>query len=153
MSFQAPITIRKANEYIDNKRYLLPAIQREFVWDSSQIEQLFDSVLRGYPIGSFLFWQVSPENSKQYEFYEFMTEYHQLKRSHNQKAEFLNKREVTAILDGQQRLTALNIGLRGSYAAKVKWKKKGSAEAYPKRALYLNLLGPLKDSEKGFYEF
>jgi uncharacterized protein with ParB-like and HNH nuclease domain len=153
MSFQAPITIRKALENIDNKRYLLPAIQREFVWDSSQIEQLFDSVLRGYPIGSFLFWQVSPENSKQYEFYEFMTEYHQLKRSHNEKAEFLNKREVTAILDGQQRLTALNIGLRGSYAAKVKWKKKGSAEAYPKRALYLNLLGPLKDSEKGFYEF
>ena len=81
MSFQAPITIRKALENIDNKRYLLPAIQREFVWDASQIEQLFDSVLRGYPIGSFLFWQVSPENSKQYEFYEFMTDYHQLKRS------------------------------------------------------------------------
>jgi len=153
MSFQAPITIRKALENIDNKRYLLPAIQREFVWDASQIEQLFDSVLRGYPIGSFLFWQVSPENSKQYEFYEFMTDYHQLKRSHNQKAEFFNKREVTAILDGQQRLTALNIGLRGSYAFKVKWKKKGSPDAYPKRALYLNLLGSLKDSEDGFYEF
>ena len=47
MSFQAPITIRKALENIDNQRYLIPAIQREFVWDAPQIEQLFDSVLRG----------------------------------------------------------------------------------------------------------
>jgi uncharacterized protein with ParB-like and HNH nuclease domain len=58
MSFQAPITIRKALEAIENKRYFLPAIQREFVWETAQIEQLFDSVLRCYPIGSFLFWLV-----------------------------------------------------------------------------------------------
>jgi Protein of unknown function DUF262 len=79
MSFQAPITIRKALEGIDNKRYFLPAIQREFVWETAQIEQLFDSVLRGYPIGSFLFWLVSPQNSKEYEFYEFIRDYHELK--------------------------------------------------------------------------
>jgi len=65
MSFQAPITIRKALENIENKRYFLPAIQRGFVWETAQIEQLFDSVLRGYPIGSFLFWLVSPQNSKE----------------------------------------------------------------------------------------
>src|SRR5438445_12885065 len=50
---------------------------------------LFDSVLRGYPIGSFLFWQVSTQNSKQYEFYEFIRDYHDLKQRHNQKAEFI----------------------------------------------------------------
>ncbi len=33
---------------------VLPAIQREFVWDDRQIVRLFDSVLRGYPIGTFL---------------------------------------------------------------------------------------------------
>ena len=49
MSFQAPITIRKALENIENKLYFLPAIQRGFVWETAQIEQLFDSVLRGYP--------------------------------------------------------------------------------------------------------
>jgi len=36
--------IRKALENIDQKRYFLPAIQREFVWAANQIEQLFDSV-------------------------------------------------------------------------------------------------------------
>ncbi|MGA3136053.1 MAG: DUF262 domain-containing protein [Terracidiphilus sp.] len=153
MSFQAPITIRKVLENIDSKRYFLPAIQREFVWDTSQIEQLFDSVLRGYPIGSFLFWLVSPQNSKEYEFYEFIRDYHELKHRHNQKAEFFAKREVTAILDGQQRLTALNIGLRGSYASKVKWKKKSSPDSYPTRHLCLNLLRPLEESETGAYEF
>ncbi len=37
-----------------NVRYFLPAIQREFVWDPEQIIELFDSIMRGYPISSFL---------------------------------------------------------------------------------------------------
>lgn len=152
MSFQTPITIRKALEHIESKRYLLPAIQREFVWETSQIEQLFDSVLRGYPIGSFLFWHVTPKNSKEYEFYEFFREYHELTHSTNNRADFLEPREVTAILDGQQRLTALNIGLNGSFASRVKWKRKASADAYPTRLLYLNLLAP-RDDDSGSYEF
>ncbi len=44
-----------------NGRYFLPDIQREYMWlkkaDEKKIEQLFDSILRGYPIGSFLFWR------------------------------------------------------------------------------------------------
>ena len=105
------------------------------------------------PIGSLLFWLVSPQNSKEWEFYEFIRDYHELKHRHNDKAEFIDQREVTAMLDGQQRLTALNIGLRGSYASKIKWKKKSSIDAYPKRFLYLNLLGPQQDDENGMYEF
>jgi hypothetical protein len=153
MSFQAPITIRKALENIENKRYFMPAIQREFVWETAQIEQLFDSILRGYPIGSLLFWLVSPQNSKEYEFYEFIRDYHELKHSHNQKAEFIDQREVTAILDGQQRLTALNVGLRGSYASKVKWKRALNPDAYPTRYLYLDLLKPREDDENDTYAF
>ncbi len=46
-----------------NVRYFLPDIQREYEWindanDKKRIEQLFDSILRGYPVGSFLFWQL-----------------------------------------------------------------------------------------------
>lgn len=33
-----------------NRQYFLPAIQREFVWKPEQIVQLFDSIMRGYPI-------------------------------------------------------------------------------------------------------
>ncbi len=49
-----------------NIRYFLPDIQREYVWlkkaDEKKIEQLFDSILRGYPIGSFLFWKLPKED-------------------------------------------------------------------------------------------
>jgi transposase len=45
-----------------NTQSFLPAIQREFVWRPDQIIQLFDSLLRRYPVGSFLFWEVQPEN-------------------------------------------------------------------------------------------
>jgi hypothetical protein len=42
-----------------NVSYFLPAIQREFVWHPEQVVRLFDSLLRGYPISSFLFWESS----------------------------------------------------------------------------------------------
>ncbi len=59
---------KSIKEVVDglNVRYSLPDIQREYVWlqkaDEKKIEQLFDSILRGYPIGSFLFWKLQKEN-------------------------------------------------------------------------------------------
>ena len=41
---------------------MLPAIQREFVWGPDQICRLFDTLMQGYPFGTFLYWQVEPEN-------------------------------------------------------------------------------------------
>ncbi len=55
-----------------NIQYFLPAIQREFVWDTDQIVQLFDSIMRGYPISSFLFWELKPENREKWEVYRFI---------------------------------------------------------------------------------
>ncbi|GAA9704140.1 hypothetical protein VN0045_13130 [Helicobacter pylori] len=59
---------KSIKEVVDglNVRYFLPDIQREYVWlqkaDEKKIEQLFDSILRGYPIGSFLFWKLQKED-------------------------------------------------------------------------------------------
>ena len=55
MAFVEPITIKEAIDNIHKKNYLLPAIQREFVWATEQIERLFDSLMRDYPINSFSF--------------------------------------------------------------------------------------------------
>lgn len=44
---------------IENSIVELPPIQRGFVWKPKQIEDLWDSILRGYPIGSFLFSKTS----------------------------------------------------------------------------------------------
>lgn len=141
MAFQNAITIQKALELIHEREYLLPAIQREFVWKTEQIERLFDSILSGYPIGSFLFWRVKRESAEQYQFYEFIRNFHERDAAHNPRADLKGASgPLTAVLDGQQRLTALYIGLRGSYAVRTKWKHWDSAGAFPVRHLYLNLL-------------
>jgi uncharacterized protein with ParB-like and HNH nuclease domain len=147
MSFEAPITIKEAIENVDKNKYLLPAIQREFVWSSSQIERLFDSLMREYPIGSFLFWRLEKENVQKYQFYYFIRDYHERDMKHSSKANVKGENDVVAILDGQQRLTALYLGLKGTYAYKIPWKQWSNDAAFPKRKLYLNLLSEATNSD------
>ena len=75
MAFQRPITIEKALLRIESREYVLPGIQREFIWSTDQICQLFDSLMRGYPISSFLFWKVDADHSHKYAFYDFILNY------------------------------------------------------------------------------
>jgi uncharacterized protein with ParB-like and HNH nuclease domain len=152
MGFRDPIAIAKVIENIQANQYVLPAIQREFVWSARQIEQLFDSLMQGYPIGSFLFWEVKAENMNDYQFYRFMDKYHQRDFRHNEKINLIGSQNVTAVLDGQQRLTALSIGLKGTYASKLPYYRWDSDWAFPPRRLHLNLLCPSGDIEFK-YEF
>jgi hypothetical protein len=147
-------TIAAALEKIQRKTYVLPAIQREFVWKPEQIERLFDSLMQGYPFGTFLFWTVKPETSGKFKFYDFVLHYHQRDAAHCPELPALHDQTVTAVLDGQQRLTALNIGLRGSMAMKLPSKWWTNPDAFPKRTLRLNLLAPLEPDEDGLvYDF
>ncbi|MBR7426456.1 DUF262 domain-containing protein, partial [Klebsiella quasipneumoniae] len=58
------------------RHYLLPAIQRKFVWSYRQICLLFDSIMRDYPINSFMMWDIRSASIKNdYKFYEFLKEY------------------------------------------------------------------------------
>jgi len=72
MSFQTPITIADALDKSEDQCYLLPAIQREFEWPSKKIEWLFDSLMRDYPISSFLFWDVEDLSKACYRLYKFL---------------------------------------------------------------------------------
>lgn len=150
MSYQTALTIYDIVKDIHSKKYLLPAIQREFVWSSYQIETLFDSLMRDYPISSFLFWHVKKERSHEYEFYEFLREYHEKDKTHNPKANLNGEEDITAVLDGQQRLTSIYIALRGSYAYKLPRKRWDNPQAYPKRFLYLNLVDKSTDEDMEF---
>ena len=138
MSFQTPITIAKTLSRIQSHDYVLPAIQREFVWSTNKVCLLFDSLMRRYPIGVFLFWKVDSEHGRDYVFYDFIREFHQFKSPHCPRLDLPSEQPVTAILDGQQRLTALNIGLRGSHAEKLPRKRWNNLDAYPRKELYLS---------------
>ena len=155
MSFQTPITIKEAIENIESNKFLLPSIQREFIWKHEKVEWLFDSLMKNYPISSFLFWQVNSEVKKGYKFYKFISKYREKYKTHNSEISVDGIDEFKAILDGQQRLTSLYIGLKGSYAYKDYKKKWEDTEwSIPTRQLYLNITNKLKDEEDGrVYEF
>lgn len=125
-----------------NRQYFLPAIQREFVWLQPQIIELFDSVMRGYPIGSFLLWELKPENKDKWDVYKFVENF-QPDVTHNEIAGTDGVQQLTLVLHGQQRLNALLIGLKGSYVAKKKYLKWNDPAAWVKQFLYLDLF---KDS-------
>lgn len=155
--FKTPITISDAITHIEKRIFLLPAIQRKFVWSSDQIEVLFDSIMRDYPINSFMLWNVTTENVKSsFKFYEFLKEYRYF---FNEENPFLNTKgydDFFAVIDGQQRLTSLYIGLKGTYAYKMprKWVR-NNEDCLPTRRMYLNLNSPLPpgDERKMVYDF
>ena len=116
-------TLYETLRNIESHTYVLPAIQREYVWQPEQICRLWDSLMQGYPFGAFLFWNVEPENSGRWKFYDFVRDYHERTNPHCPELGILPDTRLIAVLDGQQRLTAFNIGLRGSMAIKIpnKW--------------------------------
>jgi len=122
-----------------NVTHFLPAIQREFVWDQERIVMLFDSVLRGYPISSFLYWHLKHENANTWEFYEFI-ERGSDRGARNEVANVSGRRDLTIVLDGQQRLTSLLIGLRGQYEFKKRYGRRDNPDTWQIRHLYLDVL-------------
>ena len=128
---------------------MLPAIQREFVWQPEQVCNLFDSLMQGYPFGEFMLWRVNPENADLYRWYDFVREYHQRDNPHCPELSPIHGRPVTAVLDGQQRLTAFNIGLRGSMARKIPYRRWNSWDAFPRKILALDLLAESDHDEEG----
>ncbi|MGT0072334.1 DUF262 domain-containing protein [Helicobacter pylori] len=152
-----------------NVRYFLPDIQREYVWlkkaDEKKIEQLFDSILRGYPIGSFLFWKLQKEdiaksdeqdeNKLNFQLYQFITNYDE-RKPHNEKIyiEQISRDDLSIVLDDQQRLTSLYIGLKGTRTLKKKGARNDNPNAYEEKRLYLNLKHqPNMDNPEDNYQF
>lgn len=110
-------TIRKFVSLINNEEeqggLWLPNIQRYFIWKEEQIEKLFDSIMREYPIGSLLIWKTK-EPIKIRKFIDNYKEGLKLIDFYVPK----NERIKLIVLDGQQRLQSLFIALRGSYNGK-----------------------------------
>lgn len=123
-----------------NRDLYLPAIQREFVWGPQKIEQLFDSIMADFPIGSFLYWQLEQQNKDEWPVYEFIRDFDD-ESPHNPPANLAGiSKDITLVLDGQQRITSLFIGLKGSYRHfYYRWRK---------TRLYLDLLKPPISNEE-----
>ena len=147
MSFFPPLSVSDALQKIDYNQYLLPAIQRDFVWTHTKIEMLFDSLMQGYPIGSMLLWRVDGKDTQNQRFYGILKKYRERYAIRSEEVSTVGIPSFEVVLDGQQRLTALYLGLKGSYAYhgyNLAWKD--NDYSVPTRHLYLNLY--YKTSEK-----
>lgn len=112
------LSIRRIVNYLNDEQaegggFWLPNIQRPFVWSEEQIAKLFDSIMREYPISTLLVWKTK-EPVKHRKFIDLYK--HDIKLSSYFVPD--HSRAKMMVLDGQQRLQSLFIGLKGSYEGK-----------------------------------
>ena len=135
-------TIKSLMEEIANNKLCLPIIQRDFCWEPKYIELLFDSLMRDYPIGYFLLWEFDNEKLGKYSFYGFRSDVNSDDIFASTELREHQSEGAIAVLDGQQRMASMYIGLYGSYTTK---KTDGSPM---KKKLYLNLFSNNDQEEK-----
>ncbi|MAO68415.1 MULTISPECIES: DUF262 domain-containing protein [Idiomarina] len=112
---------------IDTGQIKLPMFQREFVWSKEKSSNLIDSIIKGFPIGTFILWKTREE----------LRTYKEIGNHHlptTPKGDY-----VQYILDGQQRITSLYAIRKG-----IRITKDGKEVDY--RDIFINLSLPT-DSE------
>jgi uncharacterized protein with ParB-like and HNH nuclease domain len=150
MAYQTTTIIDIVRKVLANT-LCLPSIQRKFIWTPEKIEKLFDSIYSNYPIGTFLFWDVHTERINDYSFYLILKEYHERDHVFNDQAPNpIPNMDILAILDGQQRITAIAISLLGHLTIKRPRAHGYKPNAYQKKQLYFNLLGFSSIQENNF---
>ena len=133
-----------------------------------RIELLFDSLMRGYPIGAFLFWSLKKSDIEtdeivesscserlNFQLYKFIENYDERNKS-NEKINVsqVKSSDLDIVLDGQQRLTSLYIGLRGSRTLRRPYARSTTVNPYDQKFLYLNLdYRPNSDNPEDVYQF
>ena len=95
---KAEASVEELVGMIERGELRLPEMQRRYVWRSTRVRDLLDSLYRGYPSGAILLWETDEAVPLQ----EFAVE--------QQKNPYHSTR---LLLDGQQRLTSLSAVIRG----------------------------------------
>lgn len=153
------ITVKESIALINTGKLFLPPIQRNFVWDWWRINMYFDSLYHGYPLGTLIFWRMDKSTAAKYPLYQFIKEYWERQIKHNELASRnLFSREVYGVVDGQQRLSSLYIGLAGIYHYKDgRIKQNNIAAAYQHCRLFVNLMRigitTLDEDKVGAFDF
>ena len=94
---QRSFTIKEISNWRINGRVAIPSLQRGLVWNPNQVELLWDSILRGFPIGAFVFSDADKTSQ-------------QRTSSTHEDAEYF-------LLDGQQRANAISLAFETTESA------------------------------------
>jgi len=105
---------------IEKGEIKIPQFQREFVWDIKKSSKLMDSIIKGYPIGTFIFWRTKERLRS----IRNLGDFNLPQPNENESLDY--------VLDGQQRLTTLFATLKG-----IKIEREGKLEDYDE--IFINL--------------
>ena len=108
----------------------IPKFQREFVWNIDKTSQLLDSILKGYPIGTFILWQTS----------ERMADVKNI--GNLDIPETPDGQKVQYVLDGQQRITSLYAAYCGA-----KIQREGEKKITDYNLIYVDLDRNIDDDD------
>lgn len=103
---------------ISSGRLKIPQFQREFVWEIKKSASLLDSVVKGYPVGSFIFWKTR-------ERLRSVKNIGNLNLPEPAKGDYVN-----FVLDGQQRITSLFAALKGEKIMRENGKEEDFSEIF-----------------------
>jgi uncharacterized protein with ParB-like and HNH nuclease domain len=108
------ISVKEVLKDIISGRIVLPVIQRELVWEQEKITALFETILKSESFGGIM-TVIDPANRPPlFEFRKFISHYHTGQLIESKRVEKLEE-ETTYVIDGQQRLSAFYIGIKGEY--------------------------------------
>ena len=108
------LTVNQLIEKIDTGELGLPELQRPFIWKDSKVRDLFDSMMKGYPIGYLMLWECPALDKKK----SIGVDTHS----------YDSPKEV--IIDGQQRLTSLYAVMKGKKVVNSKFDEKSIILSY-----------------------
>lgn len=108
------LTVNQLIEKIDTGELGLPELQRPFIWKDSKVRDLFDSMMRGYPIGYLMLWECPTMDKK--------------KTIGVDSHSYGSPKEV--IIDGQQRLTSLYAVMKGKKVVNSKFDERSIVISY-----------------------
>jgi len=103
---------------IENGQVKIPQFQRDFVWDLGKSANLLDSIFKGYPIGTFIFWRTN-------ERLRSIRDIGNFKIPEPKDGVYVN-----FVLDGQQRITSLFAALKGLKIHRESGKSDDYSEIY-----------------------
>lgn len=143
-------TISYLIDKIEKEDVVLPAIQREFVWTEDKICDLFDSLMRDYPIGTFLFWDIDSHDASEYILNRFINCYDEQEPRRGTPIS-PDGRNYIGVLDGQQRITSIYLGLTGYYRKKIKRRRWNRDDSFEKKFLCLDVMKTLQDNDDKYH--
>lgn len=108
------LTVNQLIEKIDTGELGLPELQRPFIWKDSKVRDLFDSMMRGYPIGYLMLWECPTLEKK--------------KQIGVDEHSYATPKQV--IIDGQQRLTSLYAVMKGKKVVNNNYQEKSIIISY-----------------------